>query len=91
MPGGCGWRAGIHKGGAMHAKPIKGHARGGLRDANLARLVDLGPPLQQQPHHRPVAVRGRHDEARPTLLPQCVRARARVVSAREIVAAFTTA
>ena len=42
--------------------------------ANLVRLVDLGPPLQQQPHHRPVAVLGRHKEARPAALPQCVRA-----------------
>jgi hypothetical protein len=38
----------------------------GLRalDKNLVRLVDLGPPLQQQPHHRLVAVLGRQDEAR---------------------------
>ena len=47
----------------------------GLRalDTNLVRLVDLGPPLQQQPHHRLVAVLGRLREARPALLPQGMR------------------
>ncbi len=68
--------------------------KAGTVHANLARPVDLGPPLQQQPHHRLVAVHGGLREARRALLPQCVRARARGVSARDIVslvAAFTTA
>ncbi len=46
----------------------------GLRALHLGSLVDLGPPLQQQPHHRLVAVLGRYDETRPAVLPQCVRA-----------------
>jgi hypothetical protein len=56
-------------GGALDANlAIYITRKAGTLHANLARLVDLGPPLQQQQHHRLVAVRGRQDEASQSVL-----------------------